>query len=80
MKKLTTLFAVVALSSAAVAGPVQKQEMSAQEGVQLAQQQQQSTQTLNVQAGSISDDYGLAIIGALFGVAALTIGLVALND
>lgn len=81
MKKLTSLLCVVSLSSAAVAGPVQKEQIKSQEAVKLVQAQAQSQKALQVQAGSFSDDYGVATIAAIFGVAALAVGIVALaND
>lgn len=78
MKKLTTLFSVVALSTASVAGPVSKAGLSQQEMAQLAQQQQQSQQVLQVQAGSMVDDTGVVVVAAIVGVAALAVGIVAL--
>jgi len=81
MKKLTTLLSVVALSTAAVAGPVAKTPVSQQEAAQLAATQQQSQQVLQVQAGYWADDYGLCVLAGIIGVAALAVGIVALaND
>lgn len=78
MKKLTTLFSVVALSTASVAGPVSKSGLSQQELAKLAQQQQQSQQVIHVQAGNWADDTGVVVVAAVVGVAALTVGIVAL--
>jgi hypothetical protein len=81
MKKLTTLLSVVALSTAAVAGPVSKSAVTAQEAAEFAATQQQSQQVLQVQAGYWADDYGVCVIAGIVGVAALAVGIVALaND
>jgi hypothetical protein len=81
MKKLTTLLSVVALSSAAVAGPVAKTPVTSQEAVRLTATEKQSQQVLEVQAGAWADDYGLCVIVGVIGVAALAVGIVALaND
>lgn len=81
MKKLTTLLSVLALSTAAVAGPVAKTPVTQQEAARLAVTQQQSQQVLHVQAGEWADDYGVCTIAAIVGVAALAVGIVALaND
>jgi len=81
MKKLTTLLSVVALSTAAVAGPVSKSAVTTQEAAEFAATQQQSQQVLQVQAGYWADDYGVCVIAGIVGVAALAVGIVALaND
>jgi len=81
MKKLTTLFSVVALSSVAVAGPVAKTPVTSQEAARLTATEQKSQQVLEVQAGAWADDYGLCVIVGVIGVAALAVGIVALaND
>ncbi|MDD1651390.1 MAG: hypothetical protein LUO80_13525 [Methylococcaceae bacterium] len=81
MKKLITLLSVVAFSSVAVAGPVAKTPVTQQEAARLAATQQQSQQVLQVQAGYWADDYGVCLLAGIIGVAALTVGIVALaND
>ncbi len=78
MKKLTALLTVAAFSSVAVAGPAPKTELNSREVAKLSQTQQQSKQVLQVQAGSWADDYGVAVIAGVVGVAALAVGIVAL--
>jgi hypothetical protein len=81
MKKMITLLSVVALSSAAVAGPVAKTPVTSQEAAALAATQQKSQQVVQVQAGAWTDDYGLCVLVGVISVAALAVGIVALaND
>lgn len=80
MKKFTSVIAALAVSGAAVAGPVQKEELTHREMLQLAQQQASSQAALDVQAGNWVDDYGVVVVVGVIAVAALTVGIVALAD
>ncbi len=80
MKKLTTLLALASLSSAVVAGPVQKEQLNSREIAQLSQTQAQSAKVMDVQAGNWVDDYGTVTICCIVAVAALTVGIVALSN
>lgn len=81
MKKLITLLSVTALSSVTLAGPVARTPVTPQEVARLTATQQQSQQVLQVQAGYWADDYGVCVLAGIIGVAALTVGIVALaND
>jgi hypothetical protein len=80
MKKITTLLAVSAMLGQTFAGPVAKQSINEQEMLKLSQAQAQSQAALQVQAGNWKDDYGVVTLAIIVGVAALTVGIVAVTD
>jgi hypothetical protein len=80
MKKLTAFVSILALSSAAVAGPVAKTGLTEKEIAALSKSQQQSQKVLDVQAGAWTDDYGAVVVVGIIGAAALAVGIVALAD
>jgi hypothetical protein len=81
MKKVTTLITTIALASAAVAGPVQKQALTATDAAKLKQAQAQSQEALKVQAGKWNDDYNAPVTAACVVVAiGVTFAIIGLAD